>query len=469
MEKIETNSYREKKAKRNIAVTFLGQFILVVCGLVTPRVLLKAFGSEVYGATTSITQFLGYIMLIEGGIGAVAKAALYKPLAEKDWDKMSLVLSEVRKYFRIIAYAFMVHVLILACCFHKISDVKTLDWLSTFLLVIVISLSSFAEYFFGISNAVFLQADQKVYISNSLSYFATVCNMFMIILLTRLNLSIIVVKLVSSVVFAIKPFYLYWYVKKNYRIKRHVRSKEKLLKDKWVGLGQHIAYFLHYNTDVFVLTIVARKMTLVAVYAVHFMVVSQIQKITAAFSTGMDSVFGDMYARGEKEGLQKTFGLYETMISIVSIVLFAVTAVMLVPFVRIYTAGLTDADYYQPFFALLLVIASLVTQLSAPYSTMSVAAGRFRQTRLGSYGEAAINIVLSLILIWRFGLIGIVVGTVVSTLFKIVFYAVYLSKHVLHRPINRFIKRITINASTFAALVASFDFLIRFVNTGNVF
>ena len=32
---------------------------------------------------SSITRFLGYIVLLEAGVGGVVRAALYKPLAEK--------------------------------------------------------------------------------------------------------------------------------------------------------------------------------------------------------------------------------------------------------------------------------------------------------------------------------------------------------------------------------------------------
>ena len=468
MEKTKNKNYREQRAKLNIAVSFFGQFILVICGLITPRVLLGKFGSEIYGITTSITTFLGYIIILEGGIGGVAKAALYKPIAEKDWDKMSMVMSEVRRYFLVIAGAFFVHVVIMACIFHRISHVEALDRSATFLLVLVISISSFAEYFIGISNSVFLQADQKMYISNLLTYAATVLNMIMIVLLTRLDISIIAVKFCSSLVFSIKPLFLYLYVKKNYKLRR-IRSKEKLLKDKWVGLGQHLAYFLHNNTDIFVLTLFS-KPAYVAIYGVHFMVASQIQKITATFCSGMDSVFGDMYAKKEKDALQKTFGMYETIITLTSIILFSVTAIMLVSFVSVYTKGLKDsASYHQPVFAVLLVLASLLTQLSAPYNSMVIAAGHFRQTRLGAYGEAIINATLSIALIWNFGLVGIALGTVISTMFRFVYYAIYLSKNILMRPIGCAVKRMSINALLFAVMVVTMSIIINRLNIQNFF
>ena len=155
---------RSGRAKLNILFSLLGQFVTLVCGIIVPRMLIAAFGSEAYGATASIAQFLAYIALLEGGIGGVARAALYRPLAENDPQKIGEILNEIRRFFRTIAYIFAAYVLVLAIFFKPLSGTESLDWTTTFLLVIVISISTFAEYFIGISYSVLLQAAQKIMI-----------------------------------------------------------------------------------------------------------------------------------------------------------------------------------------------------------------------------------------------------------------------------------------------------------------
>ena len=149
---------RAERAKLNIVVSLGCQIIVLICGLVIPRSMIGSFGSEAYGATASISQFLAYITLLEGGIGGVARAALYKPLAENNILVISEIIGEIKRFFRIVGYIFVVYVLILACGFQKISNVECFDWFSTFALVIVISISTFAQYFVGISYSVLLQA-----------------------------------------------------------------------------------------------------------------------------------------------------------------------------------------------------------------------------------------------------------------------------------------------------------------------
>ena len=443
-----TNS-RQSRAKKNIVTSLLMQGIMILCGIIVPRMMIGAFGSEAYGATTSITQFLAYIALLEGGIGGVARAVLYKPLAQGDTETISYIMAEVKRFFRIVAWIFVVYVLILACGFQTISKITCMDWISTFILVLVISVSTFGQYFIGISLSVLLQADQKTYITNVLSIGATVLNAICTIVLIRLQCNLIVVKLVSSFIFFMRPVILALYVKKHYSLVSHKRKKDHTyLAQKWTGLGQHIAYFLHSNTDIAILTILTDLRT-VAVYSVYNMIISHMQNLAMSFSSGMEAVFGDMLARDEEKELHNTFRTYETIISVVSIVLFSVTAVLIIPFVQLYTSGITDAAYIQPLFALLMIMTALSYCLRLPYHSLVIAAGHFKQTNMAAYGEAVINIVLSVVLVFEFGLVGVAIATLIATWFRFTYYVFYLSKNIFWRTPVLFVKRFVINAFTF--------------------
>lgn len=438
---------REKRAKLNIVVSLGCQMLTLLCGLIVPHLMIGCFGSEAYGATASIAQFLAYITLLEGGIGGVARAALYKPLAEQNIRVISEIVGEIRRFFRIVGYIFAAYVLILACCFKNISNIECLDWLSTFLLVIVISISTFAQYFIGISYSVLLQSAQRTYITSIINISVTILNVLMIVALIYLNSNLILVKLVSSCVFVLRPILMWVYVRRNFQLIKCDGKGKNYLRQKWDGLGQHIAYFLYSNTDMAVLTVLADLKT-VAVYSVYYMVVSQIENFTTSFSTGMEAIFGDMLAKDEMKTLQKTFGYYETLISMIATVLYSVTAVLIVPFVRLYTLGVTDTNYIVPIFSILLIAASTISCLRKPYHNIVIAAGHFRQTSIAAYGEAVINIVLSVLLVIRLGLIGVAIGTLVATTFRLLYYVFYLSKNIFNRKISWFIRRELVNTGS---------------------
>ena len=131
-----------------------------------------------------------------------------------------------------------------------------------------------------------------------------------------------------------------------------------------------------------------------------------------------------------------------------SVVLFSATAVLIVPFIKIYTSGITDVDYEQPLFAILITLVALSYCLRLPYHSMVIAAGHFKETSTAAYGEAFINIVLSVLCVWRFGLVGVAAATLAATWFRFIYYVIYLSKNIIYRKVSLFIKRLVINTAT---------------------
>lgn len=437
----------EQKAELNITSSLISQFVTLICGFVLPQLIIGTYGSEAYGATTSIAQFLGYISLVEGGVCGVARAALYKPLALNDIQGMSQVISQIKRFFRVIGYIFIAYVCVLALSYKFIAQTE-LDWLFTFLLVLVISISTLAQYFIGISYSVLLQADQKSYITNVCSIITVILNTVMTVILVKAGCNLVIVKFFSGCIFVIRPVVMYLYVKKRYALIDHPPKGEDKLKSKWAGLGQHLAFYLHSNTDVAVLTIF-EGLKSVSVYSVYHMIVYNIQNFTTSFSNGLEALFGSLIATNERDRLTRVFSYYDTLISTVSVTLFAITAIMIVPFINIYTKNLTDANYIEPTFAVLLTLACMTYCLRIPYHEITIAAGHFKETRVGAYGEAAINICLSIILVFKFGLIGVAVGTIVADVYRFIYYIIYLRSHILQRGIWIALKRELVNYGLF--------------------
>ena len=151
---------RTKKMLMNSISTLMLQLVTVICGFILPRVMLTAFGSEINGAVSSITQFLGYISLLEAGVGGVTRAALYKPLANGDSVKISRIVNATQSFFRKVAGVFILYAVVLSVVFKYISSTE-LEWGFTIALVAILAVSTFAQYYFGITYSVVLQADQR--------------------------------------------------------------------------------------------------------------------------------------------------------------------------------------------------------------------------------------------------------------------------------------------------------------------
>ncbi len=424
---------RSKKAIKNIISSVFQQVVTLVCGLIVPRAIISTFGSSVNGLISSITQFLSYISLLEAGIGPVIKAALYKPIAKKDKHEIGKILKSSQRFFRVISGIFIIYLTIL-CFVYPLIVADQFDYWFTVSLIIIISISTFAEYFFGMVYTLYLQAEQKTYVTALLQSGTTILNAILIIILIKFNANIQVVKLVSAFVFVLRPIIQNIYVKKKYNIDFKEVKEKYNLKQKWDGLAQHIAAVVHSSTDIAVLTIFTNTAE-VSVYTVYLFVVNGIKNTVQAFTGGVDASFGDMIVKGEKDNLNKSFRTYEMFYYTLITIVYIVTMIMILPFISVYTKGITDINYYRPAFAILIIVAELFWSIRLPYSSITLAAGHFKETRKGAWLEAFLNLFLSIILVFKFGMIGVAIGTLVAMFVRTIEFVYHSSKYILERKI----------------------------------
>lgn len=435
---------RKKKLIYNTGAALLYQFITFICGFILPRFFLSYYGSEVNGLVSSITQFLGFISLAECGVGAVVQSSLYKPLAEKNNDEISRIIISSNRFFHKIAFILIIYTIMLLL-FYPIVTIKSFDYFFTASLILVISISSFAQYYFGMSYKLLLSADQVAYIQLSLQALILILNTIFSVILIILDTPVQLVKLMTSLMFLLQPFILSIYVKKHYKLNKSLILYEEPIKQKWNGLAQHIAAVVLGNTDTVVLTLFSTLQN-VSVYAIYYMVVNGIKQIIISFTSGMQSMLGNMLVRNEHRLLHKTFSSIEWLLHTMTIFLFTCTGILILPFISIYTKGIIDTNYYVPFFAVLIITAQTIYCLRLPYNMMVLAAGHYRQTQFSAILEAVINIIVSVVLVIKFGLIGVAIGTLIAMFYRTIYLVWYLSKNILFRNIKYFYKHLFVDA-----------------------
>lgn len=436
---------RKQKLALNSISSLVYQVTAIVSGFILPRFFLAYYGSTVNGLVSSITQFLGFISLAECGVGAVVQSALYKPLAEHDMLSVSKIVVSAERFFRKIAYLLLVYVFILVV-FYPIITIEKFDYFSTATLIVVISISTFAQYYLGMSYRLLLLADQLGFIQYIIHTISLVLNTAACVALMYFGTSIQVVKLVTSLIFLAQPVCLSVIARRKYSIDRKVSYTEEPIQQKWNGLAQHIASVILGNTDVVVLTLFS-TLENVSIYSVYYLVVNGVKQIVVSLTNGTQALLGNMLARNEKETLELTFSSIEFFIHSFVTCIFSITAVLIVSFVTVYTQNIHDVDYSAPTFAYILVLAQAIYCVRLPYNTIVLAAGHYKQTQWSAILEAIINVVFSVASVKQFGLIGVAVGTFLAMSYRTVFLACYLRKNILHRKLRHFVKHVLVDAA----------------------
>lgn len=441
---------RSKNAILNISTSLILQMLTAISGLVISRLILLTYGSGVNGLVASISQFLSYVSLLEAGVGGVIRAALFKPLAEKNIEKVSEIVKATKLFFQKIAYIFSFYVILLAIAYPYVVR-GSFSWGYVFSLVIIISVSTLFEYFFCLPYINLLSADQKVWVISLLNSVLVIMNIIVIYIAIILGMGIHGVKICGIFVYAIKPIFYYAYVKKYYKL-----QKTKVvyhIEQKWNGLVHNLAQFIHNNTDVALITLFI-NVSEVSVYAVYYAVASGIERVISSISVGCAAGIGDVIARNEKERLNEVVNTFEFIQSGVATVLFTVTGVMIVPFVKLYSQGVTDTNYLRPIFSYLLVLAELFYCIRSIYSTIILNAGHYKQTQINAVMEAVTNILISLILIQKMGITGVAIGTLAGMFVRTIMDVHYLSKNIVYRSPKYFLKSLIINTVVF--VISSF-------------
>lgn len=442
---------RKKLLAKNTVASLLSQITALVCGFILPRLFLEYFGSEVNGLVNSITQFLGVISFLELGVGAVVQSSLYKPLAEGDKQQVSRVMVSADRFFRRLAQILLGYVLLLVTVYPLIAN-QSFGYLYTATLIAAISISSFSQYYFGIVNSLLLNADQRGYIQYNAQTITVVLNTVVCVFMIKLGGSVQLVKLTTSLIYLARPLALRIYVNRRYQIDWKIQYDGEPIQQKWNGVAQHIAAVVLDGTDTIVLTLLS-TLSNVSIYSVYFMVIKGVKTLFLSMTNGIQSLLGELWARQELEELRKTFGWTEWCIHTGTTFVFSCTAALIVPFVRVYTAGINDANYIQPAFAILLTLANAMHCLRLPYNIMVLAAGHYKQTQKNYIVAATINIVLSVLTVKAWGLIGVAIGTFAAMAYQTVWLAIYDSKHFVSWPMKSAIKQFAVDGITAVFIV----------------
>lgn len=443
------------QTKANLAVSVVYQITAAVCSLILPRYILLSFGSDVNGILQSVSQLLNYTVLMECGVGGLITASFYKPLAESDDEAVSDIFNNAKGFFNKISCAYIGLTVLLA--FASKSIIRTdFDFRYVCGLVVILGISYYFTYYFAMAHRLLIRADQKIRIVQGIQSVTLILNTVLCIVTMKLGGGIHIVKGISALVFLLNPIVFRLYVKKHYAISSAVYDKKRSIPRKTDGMIHHIAFFIHMNTDIVLLSIVCGTKE-VSVYSIYNSVICVIEGFFTTISESISAALGSLIANGRNNTLKASFEFYQTVNTAAATFVCVAEALLILPFVRIYTKGVTDVIYIRPMFAFLMIAAQWFFCIRIPYSNVITAAGHYRQTKTGAYIEAIMNIGISLFTVKQFGLCGVAFGTLAAMAARTIYMAWYLSKELLQRKLCLFFKDVVLNIAFAIMIVWIFE------------
>ncbi len=433
---------RTKKFAYSTMTTALYQLVLFLAGFITPKVMLTFYSSEINGLVSSITQFITYFNLVEAGLSGATVFALYKPLAKKDYAEISSVVVAAKNFYLKAGWIFLALISALAIGYPFLVENQSLTNIEVVLLVFILGANSVLEFFTLAKYRSLLSADQKTYIISLASIVHVVLNTGIIVFLAQFNVSIVVLRAVALTSIFARSLILMLYVHKRYpQINYKAKPQKDALNKRWDAMYMQILGAVHTGAPVVILTLVVKDLLLVSVFSVYNMVITGLHGVMSIFSGGLSAGFGDVIARKETETLRRSYQQFELGYLSLMTWVYSVAMVTIMPFIKIYTTGITDAEYYVPAIGFLIVINAFFYNIKSPMSMLLVAAGLYKESRVQTTVQGALMVVFGCIFGYFWGIEGVLLGALVSNLYRDIDLLFFIPKRVTGLPVWNSLKR----------------------------
>lgn len=436
---------REKNSILNIISNLVVIILQIVLAFVVRFIFVKVLNEQYLGIQGLFTNIISMLSLAELGMGTAISFSLYKPLAEKDYEKVSIITSFLRKIYMLIGTIVLIAGIIITPFLKNIVTGYTMGGLNQIFIIYFVTLA--LEYFLSYPETL-LTADQKHYkISKILIAYTLITNLFQIaaLLLTKnfyiYILADVIVKLMKFLV--INIYVKKYYAEVNFYTNKKLNKEEKKIFTKNVKslFLYKIGDYLINGTDNIIISKVIDIST-VGVYSNYLSTIVIFKNIMVNIINGITASFGNLIVK-EKEDIQENvFNIMNFITYLFCGFVFCCLIFLFNDFIKIlygdkYLLGITEV--------IIICLNFYIATMLLPLESVKSAAGLYYEDRYVTIIQAVINVAISIILGYKIGLLGVLFGTFISYIlttvwerpvivYKRIFksnYMKYLKKYIL--------------------------------------
>lgn len=425
---------RIKNVMRNSFFGLLSQIVLILIGFVSQRILNLKMGEALVGLNAVVSNIISILSVSELGIATAVVYNLYQALAGRDEETIAGLMNLYRRAYHIFAVVITVLGLMLAPFVHLFlkNNPFTVEYVR-FIYVLWL-LRTVLSYLLSYKRSI-LVADQQEYIVSIVTLIVNVLNYSAIIFIVICTENYAAALGLNIVIDAVSNLWISRYVDKKYPFLRRLRGMplQKGLRAKVFSNIKNI-FVMRLANKLLVATdnVIISGFIGVAfagLYGNYCLITNSLINIAVALSNAIQPSVGAMFVEKESDRDEKmlrivTF-LFFLFASSASCGVYAVAN----PFVGDFWLGgsyLLDRSVVGA-----CVLNFFVLILSLPLGMVMGVTGLFGKERNLAVASGLCNMALSLGLVGKFGIFGVLAGTLAAYLLQMgyriyVFYSVYL-------------------------------------------
>lgn len=447
-----------KNGVLSVAFGIMQQLLTLIFGLIVPRLFIRTFGSEMNGLLSSLGNIYSYLALVEAGVGTVAIQALYGPLGRDDKCGINEIMAATAQFYSRAGWVYLLGVIAISVVY-PLSVSTTIPFSTVLILSLLHGTGGVINFWVQGKYMVLLQAEGKKYLMSILSMVTYVGNNILKLILLNNGYDVLAVHLGGFVISLAQMIFWVFYIRRNYKwLDLKAEPNKAALNQSNAVFVQQITWMICSNTDILVLTYVAKDLKAVSVYTVYLMIYSTVEKLFSTFFGSFHYLLGQKY-NTDRDGYMSVHRAYEGMSMTGSFALYTIAFLLTTAFMRVYTAGITDTAYVDPYLPFLFTFMHLLSSGREASSRVINFAGHFRQMQWRAILESVINIVVSIVLVLKLGIYGVLLGTIVAYLYRTNDIIIYANKHILQKSCWHTYRQWLLNMLVFCVLSFAFSFI----------
>lgn len=447
---------RKKNSLNNLKWGMIGTIITSVIAFIIPRLFIVNYGSEVNGLLSAIRQIYVYLALLEVGVGDASVVALYGPIGKKDYERSNEILAATDHYYKRIGIAYAILVVILGFLFPLTLN-TSIPYMTCSLVIILQGSGSVISYLVQGKYNMLLRVDNKNYVTTNLGTVTSVFTDVSRIILLLMGKSIVAVQTTYLVFNIIKMLYISWYIKKNYKwIDLSVNPDFSAIAQRGAVFMHQISALVFSHTDVLVLTFVCGLKT-VSIYSMYATIYGMLDNIINICANSIQSALGQIF-NIDRERYKELNEVFETYYLALVFSLIAIASIFILPFMRIYTHG-ADINYIDWKLPVLFGMYQLLSYGRVPSNYAISFAGAFKETQWRAWLETMINLSVSVVCVFKFGIYGVLFGTIAALIYRANDIILFANHKILKRSAWITYRRWITNAVIFIVSIFLFSII----------
>lgn len=409
---------RTTQSIKNARVSLFFSILVLILGFFSRRILIECLGAEVLGLNTTATNLLGFLNLAELGISTAISYTLYTPLYQKDYKTINEIVAVQGWLYGRIAYIILVGGAILMCFFPWIFSKMELPLWYAYGSFGVLLVAAMLGYIINYQQ-IALSADQQEYkISYNVQGFRALKLLMQIVGIGYFGQGYVYWLAVEFGMSAITCFFLHRTIHKSFPWLRPDLLKGKMLsrkhteiimKTKQLFFHKFATYVLGQTSPLIIYAFLS--LTVVAVYGNYMLLVVSVSMIVTSVSNAMNAGIGNLIAEGNKEKILSFFREYTVsrywIASVICFCLFNLSHSFMVLWI--------GKDYLLDSISFTLLVVYAFISMTRTNDSFLSAYGLFQDIYAPAV-EAALNLGLSILLGYYYGLPGIIAGVLIGLL-----------------------------------------------------